>query len=145
MSKRVLGKNMPNTALIGCLVLGGVVSLSLFCNVKKEQFSNRIKSREVMGSGIGYSMGNGVSGSYDTSESKSSGRCQNSFSPLAANTQGRNVPLAEGELAIFSNNAQSPLCCPSTYSGDMGCVCETEAQMKYLNQRGGNRTSCSMY
>lgn len=145
MSKKGLGKNMPDMAMIGCLVLGGVVSLSLFCNVKKEQFSNRMKSREVMGSRLGYYMGDGVHGSYDTTESKSRGGCQNWFSPLAANTQGRHVPLAEGELAIFSNNAQSPLCCPSTYSGDMGCVCETEEQMKYLNQRGGNRTNCSIF
>jgi hypothetical protein len=133
--------------MVACVILGGIVSLSLFCNVKKETFMNRANSRQLIGSDLGYSMGDGVGGSYDTSIVKSNTKstCQNWFAPLAANTAGRQVPLGEHELALFSNNTQSPLCCPSTYSGSMGCVCETEAQMKYLNQRGGNRTSCSIY
>ena len=145
MSKRNLGKNMPGMGMAGCALLGGVVALSLFCNVKKEQFTNRKNRYRLGGSNLGYSMGDGVCGSYDNRNTKAKKGCQDWYAPLAANTQGNLVPLAEGELAIFSNNAQSPLCCPSTYSGDMGCVCETESQMKYLNQRGGNRTSCSIY
>lgn len=144
MKRTNLGK-LPLNAMVACLLLGGVVSMSLFCNVKKEGYTNRVNSRQIIGSKMGYSMGDGVSGSYDTSATKSKSSSNKWFAPLAANTAGRQVPLGENELALFSNNAQSPLCCPSTYSGSMGCVCATEAQMKYLNQRGGNRTTSSMY
>ncbi len=39
----------------------------------------------------------------------------------------------------------SPTCCPSTYSSGTGCACLSPQQMSYLNQRGGNRTSASLY
>lgn len=155
MSKRNLGKNMPTMAMVGCLILGGVVSLSLFCNVKKEQFTNRKKmsswaplstrGSEIVGSDLGYSMGDGVKVSYDTSQTKTKGGCNNVYASLARNTQGRRPPLAPGELTLLHNNAQHPLCCPSPYSGSLGCVCETEEQAKYLNMRGGNRTLCGMF
>ena len=43
-------------------------------------------------------------------------------------------------LFIFKNNQAKPECCSSTYSSDMGCVCTTPQQRKYINTRGGNRT-----
>ena len=43
-------------------------------------------------------------------------------------------------LFIFKNNQSKPECCSSTYSSDMGCVCTTPQQRKYINTRGGNRT-----
>ena len=42
-------------------------------------------------------------------------------------------------LFAYAFNKSSPECCPSTYSTDMGCVCQTPDQNKYINQRGGNR------
>ena len=53
---------------------------------------------------------------------------------------GTPVPLPEGELFFFANNKFTPECCPSTYSDSMGCACLSQAQVDYLNQRGGNRT-----
>lgn len=43
------------------------------------------------------------------------------------------------ELSMFVNNKQSHACCPSPYTGSNGCVCVTKEQLKYLNNRGGNR------
>ena len=43
-------------------------------------------------------------------------------------------------LFIFKNNQAKPECCSATYSSDMGCVCTTPEQRKYINTRGGNRT-----
>ena len=43
-------------------------------------------------------------------------------------------------LFIFKNNQAKPECCSSTYASDMGCVCTTPEQRKYINTRGGNRT-----
>lgn len=120
------------------LVIGGIVALSLFCNVKKEGFRSR-PGGNLEPSALNYSMMQGVPGAPQRNISNKPASCNSWFKPLAANTAGNNVPLAENELAIFSNNTQSPLCCPSTYSGSGGCVCATESQMKYLNARGGNR------
>lgn len=55
---------------------------------------------------------------------------------------GTPVPLPEGELFMFANNKSSPSCCSSaTYSTVDGCVCTSMDQIKYLNERGGNRTA----
>ena len=143
MAFNVLGKKARLDVVVISMIVGGVVALSLLCNVQKESFSNRNRG-QVIGSSLRYSMGDGVPVSYATSANRQTS-CQDWFAPLAGNVQGRRVPLPEGELAIFATNTQSPQCCPSTYSGSMGCVCETEPQMKYLNERGGNRTSCSLY
>jgi hypothetical protein len=70
------------------------------------------------------------------------------FSSLAHNPAGSRTPaetVESGQMAFFADTLQSPECCPSTYSGSMGCVCPSVAQMKYLNERGGNRTLDSEY
>lgn len=43
-------------------------------------------------------------------------------------------------LFMFKNNQVKPECCGSSYSSDMGCVCTTPQQRKYITTRGGNRT-----
>jgi hypothetical protein len=68
------------------------------------------------------------------------------YTPLDANSQGLKVPLQAGELDIFAKNPSKPGCCSaSTYSTSTGCVCVTPEQMKYLNERGGNRTLTTEY
>ena len=129
--------------VIVSLVIGGIVALSLFCNVKTEGFRNNV-SGEDLASDIDYDMAEGVPGVPQMSKNVRRSYDSN-FDPLAANIGGNHVPLSENELSIFSNNVQSPLCCPSTYSGSGGCVCATPAQMKFLNSRGGNRTSNSLF
>ena len=58
----------------------------------------------------------------------------------------RHVPTVDGSsggphsMAMMSFNKCSPDCCPSTYSCNGGCVCETKAQQDLLSNRGGNRT-----
>jgi hypothetical protein len=44
------------------------------------------------------------------------------------------------QLFMFKNNQVKPECCGASYSSDMGCVCTTAQQRKYINMRGGNRT-----
>jgi hypothetical protein len=43
-------------------------------------------------------------------------------------------------MLIFAENEVKPECCPSYYSSSTGCVCTSQKQWDYLNQRGGNRT-----
>ena len=56
--------------------------------------------------------------------------------------KGGSSPFSENTLSFFTNTVQSPSCCPSTYSSSSGCLCLSSEQMKYLNERGGNRTQC---
>jgi hypothetical protein len=63
-----------------------------------------------------------------------------------ANTYvGTAVPLPDGELFFFQNNQFKPECCPAPYSSSTGCACMSAEQIKYLNTRGGNRTSDSEF
>lgn len=126
------------------LIIGGIVSLSLFCTAKTEGFRSRA-GNSLAPSGLDYTMTQGVPGVPQNTVNMRPSACNSWFGPLASNTAGRHVPLGEDELSIFSNNTQSPLCCPSTYSGSGGCVCPTESQMKYLNARGGNRVANSEF
>jgi len=68
----------------------------------------------------------------------------NIFAKLETN-EGGQVPLPEGELVFFNKTKFSPECCPSSYSSSAGCACASPEQMKYLNERGGNRTLTSVY
>ena len=53
---------------------------------------------------------------------------------------GQKFKPGPDSLFIFKNNQAKPECCSATYSSDMGCVCTTPEQRKYINTRGGNRT-----
>jgi len=54
--------------------------------------------------------------------------------------KGGPIPLPPGQLLIFADNQVKPECCPSYYSSSTGCVCTSQKQWDYLNERGGNRT-----
>lgn len=45
------------------------------------------------------------------------------------------------KLYTFANNKQSADCCPSPFSGDLGCVCLTKEQKAEFAGRGGNRSA----
>ena len=92
-------------------------------------------------SAIDYKMGDGVKKSWENNVNKHDeiNDVSNIFSDLEKNVGGP-VPLPEEELIFFDKNKFSPDCCPSTYSSADGCVCASPEQLKYLNERGGNRT-----
>lgn len=46
----------------------------------------------------------------------------------------------DNELFMFENNKVGADCCPSNFSGDVGCICLTDAQRKEFASRGGNRS-----
>ena len=96
---------------------------------------------DLIGSNLEYSMGNGVKGSWDNRriENEKKWTYKNWYNQFDNNTGGP-VPLPNGELLIFDKNKSDPSCCPATYSTSTGCICATTEQMKYLNERGGNRT-----
>ena len=103
-----------------------------------------------LGSALDYKMGEGVKRSWENKDIAENNKPSqinddtNIYSILEKN-EGGPVPLPEGELLIFDNNKFSPECCPSSYSNSDGCVCASPEQMKYLNERGGNRTLHDVY
>lgn len=52
---------------------------------------------------------------------------------------GTKVPL-EGTMVFYKDNEFKPECCPSSYTSSTGCMCTSPEQVKYLAQRGGNRS-----
>lgn len=44
-------------------------------------------------------------------------------------------------LYLFQDNKMSADCCPSSISGDLGCVCLTDKQRTEFASRGGNRAA----
>jgi hypothetical protein len=93
-----------------------------------------------IGSALDYKMGEGVKRSWENKPIEDA----NIYSSLEQNVGGP-VPLPEDELLFFDKNKFSPDCCPSNYSNADGCVCASPEQMKYLNERGGNRTLTGEY
>lgn len=53
---------------------------------------------------------------------------------------GTKVPL-EDTMVFYRDNEFKPECCPSSYTSSKGCMCISPEQVKYLAQRGGNRSS----
>jgi len=45
------------------------------------------------------------------------------------------------ELYMFESNKMGADCCPSPFSGDLGCVCLTDKQRAEFASRGGNRST----
>ena len=108
-----------------------------------------------LGAAIDYKMGDGVKKSWENKNtvlnnnpspilSKPVNDSANIYSDLEKN-EGGPIPLKEDEMLIFDTNKFSPDCCPSSYSNADGCVCTAPEQMKYLNERGGNRTLTGEY
>jgi hypothetical protein len=104
-----------------------------------------------VGAAIDYKMGNGVKRSWENTDviqdhknPNALNDATNIYSSLEQN-EGGPIPLPEDEMLFFDNNIFTPECCPSPYSTGDGCLCASPEQMKYLNQRGGNRTLTSEY
>lgn len=104
-----------------------------------------------IGSAIDYKMGDGVKRSWENNDTIRDHKNPNAlndsaniYSDLEKN-EGGPIPLPEDELLFFDTNKFTPECCPSTYSTADGCLCASPEQMKYLNERGGNRTLTSEY
>ena len=100
---------------------------------------------------LGWSMGSGVPGSMDGLILQSDWRKQPNNIPLKNGRffvpQGTPLPLKyeemwqqlpQNSMFMFARNVSSPDCCPSTFSSDMGCICTTPYQRRYVSRRRGN-------
>ena len=140
MEFSILGHKMRVEVVILSLILGVFIGVNVFCSCAggvKEGFQ---AGTRLVGAALSYSMGDGVKSSWEAKDNK----YVSPYQSLEVNVAG-NVPLKEGELFMFNDNNFKPECCPSAYSSSTGCVCASPEQMKYLNQRGGNRTTTTMF
>ena len=148
MEIKIFGYEVRIEVAIACVIIGMVMGLVMFCdcfqynliegmatkkNGKKEGLTNLnnndlhidnsytmgwVKTAKRYADGMGY---------------------ENKLNSYKDNV-GTPVPLPEGQLFFFADNKFKPECCPSTYSDSMGCACLSQAQVTYINERGGNRT-----
>jgi hypothetical protein len=116
-----------------------------------------------LGTALNYSIGDGVTTSWENPDKVKDHITKNKdsrdirdinynkvdekydlYANLEHNVTGP-IPLPDEELVFFDKNIFSPECCPSNYSSADGCLCAAPEQMKYLNERGGNRTLVGEY
>lgn len=107
----------------------------------------------ILGSEIGYKMGEGVTGSWDTRQSQAGSSIK--WRSQDHDTYNSDFVGPEKSLNFFSSTDFSPECCGSNYSANGGlnnkgfsgggCACMSKKQIDYINQRGGNRTKTSEF
>ena len=146
MQVKIAGIKVRVEVVVLCLIIGIFIGTHVFCSCakidnvkvgvqrKREGFQN-------MGAPVKYRMGDGVYGSWETRKQKQ-GPSIKWRSQQHDTYKGTPVPLKEGQMFMWADNEFKPECCGSSVSSSSGCACVTEAQMDYINQRGGNRTKC---
>jgi hypothetical protein len=130
--------NIVNLLII--VVVVAFITTNVWCSCSggiREGFHSAV---DIAGSALNYSMGKGVPVSWENTQINK----PDWYGHLETNVGGK-VPLPENKMFMFYDNKFDPSCCPSTYTNSSGCVCLSSEQAKYLNTRGGNRTSASIY
>lgn len=145
-----------------CVLLITFIQLNSFFSCAggiKEGF----EAIENLGANLSYMMGNNIKGSvhdlqftngenstlkddleqvippYENDNDNKKEHNINIYKDLETNI-GLKSNLSTNEMSFFDNTTFNPECCPSNYSTSSGCACMTPEQMKFLGQRGGNRT-----
>jgi hypothetical protein len=158
MELKLLGYHARIELVVLFVAIGIVLGVHLFCSctsfnvdgvpanvgsVFKEAFSQRpMLGSEDYGAPLNYSMDTGVPGAnWENAARDYANNVGNQDNTKSGQYhKGGPIPLPPGELLIFAHNEVRPDCCPSYYSSSTGCVCTSQKQWDYLNQRGGNRT-----
>ena len=159
MELKVLGCRVEIVVLF--VVIGLVLGSHLFCSctsfsvggmpsnvgsVIKEAFTQQKLGSSGYGASLNYNMDSGLptsgpNGGWVNAARNYANQVGNQDNTTSGQHHtGGPIPLPPGELLIFAHNEIKPECCPSYYSSSTGCVCTSQKQWDYLNQRGGNRT-----
>ena len=135
----MVSKLRPELILIGIFVIVLIMS-STWCGCSGGALEGFANALHVQGAALDYCMNAGVPKTkyqYTPPQGVWGGNT-NPFSRYAGNKAG---PVPPQNMFMFNDNRFDPSCCSSPYSNSMGCVCLSEQQAEYLNERGGNRTS----
>ena len=154
MELKIMGYHARIELVVLFVVIGMVLGGHIFCgctsfsidgknagSVIKEAFSQQLGSDDY-GAPRNYTMHSGLPGGGWVNAARNYAQNVGSQNNVKSGQyyKGGPIPLPPGELLIFAENEVKPECCPSYYSSSNGCVCASQKQWDYLNQRGGNRT-----
>lgn len=159
MELKLFGYEARVEVVVACIMIGMLAGLFMFCDcfqysVLEGMTPNDVNNKKANGKKAGdkkegfVNLSNNelnIDDSYtmgwvQTAKRYASGMGNKNRLNTYKDNVGTPVPLPEGELFFFADNKFKPECCPSTYSGSMGCACLSQDQVNYINQRGGNRT-----
>jgi hypothetical protein len=159
MELKLIGYSVRIELVLLFVVIGAIMGAHLFCSctsfnvngmsadvgsVIKETFAQRtMLGSDDYGAPVNYSMDTGVPGAsgWENAARDYANNVGNQDNTKSGQYyKGGPIPLPPGEMLIFADNEVKPECCPSYYSSSTGCVCTSQKQWDYLNQRGGNRT-----
>lgn len=145
MEITILGQKLRVEILVLIMVVGALIGINMWCSCAggiKEGFNASVN---IAGAALDYSMGKGLPHSWENVDGKVDANSSSTWYKSLEGNVGGPVPLPEGQLAMFADNKFDANCCPSTYTTGSGCACISPEQMKYLNERGGNRTLPTEY
>ena len=155
MEIKIFGYEVRIEVVIACVIIGMVMGLVMFCdcfqysliegmttkkNVKELTNKKKTEGFKNLNNNDLHIDDSYTMGWVQTAKRYASGMGNKNRLNTYKDNVGTPVPLPEGELFFFADNKFKPECCPSTYSNSMGCACLSQAQVEYVNQRGGNRT-----
>ena len=157
MEIKIFGYEVRVEVVIACVIIGMVMGLMMFCDcfqysliegMTKKNVKEAMTNKNKTGKEGFKNLNNNdlhIDDSYtmgwvQTAKRYASGMGNENRLNTYKDNVGTPVPLPEGELFFFADNKFKPECCPSTYSDSTGCACFSQAQVDYINQRGGNRT-----
>ena len=160
MEIKLFGYDVRIEIVVACVIVGMIMGLTLFCDCFQYSLmegmttstaaaatSHNDKNKKKTTEGFKNLSNNDlhIDDSYtmgwvETAKRYASGMGNKNRLNTYKDNVGTPVPLPVGELFFFADNKFKPECCPSTYSDSMGCACLSQAQVDYINQRGGNRT-----
>ena len=142
MEINILGQKVKVEMILFGLVLGYILGAHLVCSCSKISAKEGL---QMIGSAMDYNMGDGVSSSW-LNKPANGGQQGGIYKSLEGNTAPNpSETVNSGKMDILAENKYDPKCCPSTYSNSQGCACVSPEQMKYLSNRGGNRTFSTEY
>lgn len=140
---KLFGEKIRIEIIILFLAIGYIAGAHLLCSCSRITFKEGLQM--INSSSLEYKMGQGVENSWEISGP--SVNSPNDFYKKLEGNQAKNpVEYVEsGGMSLFNDNVFHPKCCPSPFSNSSGCVCLSPEQVKYISERGGNRTFSTEY
>ena len=135
-----MASTIRHELVLAMIIVIAVIAGSSWCGCSGGVVEGFRSAVNLQGAALGYCMNVGVpkaEGMYVPPPGVW-GDNTSPFAKLAGNKAGAVPP---SKMFMFEKNRFDPSCCSSPYSDSMGCVCLSEQQAEYLNERGGNRTS----
>lgn len=140
MEIELFGQKLRVEVILLSMLVGYILGAHLLCACSKISVKEGLSMLEG-GAPVSYHMGDGVPSSWENKAELKEKGPNDWYKGLEGNTAPNPQEWVEsGRLEFLAHNKFDAKCCPSFYSGDMGCPCISPEQMKYLNSRGGNRT-----